>query len=67
MSVNGVEVDFTLDTGSDVTIITEETSKSLNLKLEKPERVLVGADQGQLEVVGESEIDMVNKKNKLST
>ena len=61
VDVNGRGVDFTLDTGSDVTIITETTSRDLRLELTKPSRYLVGADSTPLNVVGESVVELNNK------
>ena len=61
IDVNGRGVDFTLDTGSDVTIITDQTSRDLELELENPSRFLVGADSTPLSVAGESLVELNNK------
>ena len=61
LGVNGKELDFTLDTGSQVTIITEQSSRDLKLDLVKPSKYLVGADGTQLNVIGESEVELSNK------
>ena len=63
LRVNGVEVDFALDTGSEVTILTRNTFKSIGRLLEKPSRLLVAADGKELNVIGECSI-RVNSKNK---
>ena len=41
LGVNGKELDFTLDTGSQVTIITEQSSRDHKLDLIKPSKLLV--------------------------
>ena len=61
VDVNGRNVNFVLDTGSDVTIITEQTSRDLNLELTDPRRLLIGADSSPLKVVGESVVELNNK------
>ena len=61
IDVNGRGVDFTLDTGSDVTIITDQTSRDLKLELKEPTRFLVGADSTPLNVAGESVVELMNK------
>ena len=61
VDVNGKGGDFTLDTGSEVTIITEPTSRDLKLELSSPSVDLVGADVNSLNVLGECEIELMNK------
>ena len=67
MLVNGEPVSFTLDTGSEVTILTEKVSKSLHLQLNKPTMLLVGANNKKLEVLGESTVDLTNKGKTVPT
>ena len=59
--VNGTYVDFMLDTGAEVSIVTEATVRNLNLALEKSDRVLSGADDSPLSVLGKSEVFLENK------
>ena len=61
LGVNGKELDFTLDTGSQVTIITEQSSRDLKLDLIKPSKLLVSADGNPLNVIGESNVELSNK------
>ena len=61
MGVNGKELDFTLDTGSQVTIITEQSSRDLRLAFKDPSKCLVGADGSALNVIGESDVTLSNK------
>ena len=61
VGVNGKELDFTLDMGSQVTIITKESSRDLKLDTVKPSKYMVDADGTQLNVIGESEVELSNK------
>lgn len=60
--VNRNKITFKIDTGADVTIITENTARQLQIKLEKPRFQIVGADGTALRVVGESEV-VIRKGN----
>ena len=51
--VNGTYVDFVIDTGAEVSIVTEATSRILSFALEKSDRVLSGADDSPLSVLSE--------------
>ena len=54
LKVNQQEVVFKLDTGAEVTAISETVYKSLdNISLQKPTRSLVGPAQHKLQVLGE--------------
>lgn len=61
VDVNSREVEFTLDTGSQVTIITEQSSRDLKLELVPSERHIVGANSRPLEIVGDCEVELSNK------
>ena len=63
VDINGCGVDFTLDTGSDVTIITVTISRDLSLRITKTQLhvYLVGTDIIPLNVVGESVVELNNK------
>lgn len=56
LKVNGMDVDFTLDTGADVSTVTVETSKTLGLDLANSDRHLSGADGSSLNVKGFSKV-----------
>ena len=58
LKINGKEVDFTLDTGADVSTLTEKSSESLNLDLRVPERCLTGADGSKLNVLGVADVSI---------
>lgn len=49
---------FTVDTGADVSTLTEHTSNELGLKLEQPEHLLMGADGTNLNVLGVCEVSV---------
>ena len=52
--INGKEVKFKLDTGAEVTAVSEQTYKSLTgIKLQKPSRVLYGPARQALDVIGQ--------------
>ena len=50
-----------MDTGAEVSILTEETSKLLELRLERSARVLSGADGTPLSVLGRTEVLLESK------
>lgn len=52
LTVNGKNVDFILDTGAEVSTITEQTLCELDIELEKPKKCLTGADGSNLNVLG---------------
>ena len=56
LRVNNRPVEFTFDTGAEVTVLTEDTSKLLGLELDGPEKCLTGADGSGLNVAGMSEV-----------
>ena len=58
MKVNGSEVDFTFDTGADVSTLTVKTSSKLGLNLKEPDRHLSGADGSSLKVLGFSRVNI---------
>jgi predicted aspartyl protease len=63
--VNNVAVEFTIDTGAEVTVLTESTGRKLNLDYSKPSRVLYAANGSDLNVLGESKVNISN--NGIST
>ena len=60
--VDGTYTDFVIDTGAEVSIVTEATSRILSLELEKSDLVLSGADGSPLSVLGKSEVLLENKR-----
>ena len=58
--VNGTYTYFAVDTGAEVSIITEATSRILSLALEKSDRILSGADGSPLSILGKSEVLLEN-------
>ena len=67
MQVNGKEVDFTFDTGADVSTLTVETSKKLGLSLREPDRYLSGADGSKLAVTGVGDVHIKSTYNAVDT
>jgi hypothetical protein len=58
LHVNNVEVEFTFDTGADVSTLTEKTCDMLCIKLQEPDRCLSGADGSMLNVLGVSNVNI---------
>lgn len=56
LRANNRPVEFTFDTGAEVSVITEKTSKTLGLELTKPKKGLTGADGSKLNVAGMSKV-----------
>ena len=46
-----MNIDFTFDTGADVSTLTEKDCEKLGLQLKVPERCLAGADGSRLKVL----------------
>ena len=65
IEVEGKEVRFLVDTGAEVTVITERVARLLNRGVRRTEKKLFGAGGGALEVLGEVEIAM--RKGDVST
>lgn len=64
LNVNGVITPFILDTGADVTVITENTSKHLGANIVNTAKNLTGASGKPLKVVGEISMKIVSKQSK---
>jgi predicted aspartyl protease len=52
--VNNVGVEFVIDTGADVTVVTEETGSRLGLRWEQPKRAVVGASGITMDIAGQT-------------
>jgi len=61
LRVNDINVDFVLDTGAEVSTLTESTSDKLNMPLENPSKCLIGTGGKSPQVKGTT---MVNIKSK---
>ena len=59
--VDGTYTEFVIDTGAEVSTVTESTCKALNLRLKKSDRVLSSADGSPLSVLGRSEVLLESK------
>lgn len=67
LKVNEKSVKFALDTGSEKTVLTEETFKELNVKLEPQSTLLVGADGADLNALGEAQVCIQDKQRSTET
>ena len=63
LRVNGQTTAFILDTGADVTVITENTSKRLKANVVHTDKILTGAGGKPLTVIGEVRVRIVSKHN----
>ena len=52
---------FTLDTGAQVSTITEKTMHELDLHVAEPDRTLIGAGGKSLNVIGVSNVSISSK------
>ena len=59
--MNGKNIDFTFDTGADVSTLTEKDCEKLGLQLKVPERCLAGADGSRLKVLGIADVSIKSK------
>lgn len=64
LNVNGQNIPFILDTGADVTVVTENTYKRLGANFVSTDRCLTGASGKPLKVIGEIHMQIVSKQNK---
>ena len=64
---NGIEVEFYLDTGASVTVLTVETYQQLEGELTKPTCVLLSADGKNMNVLGELSLKLSNKSMSITT
>lgn len=60
--MQGENVNFTLYTGSEVTVVTEGMADILKLKDGMPEKLSVEADNKELKIVGFSLVKVKNKE-----
>lgn len=67
MKVNGESVDFTIDTGADVTVLTCKTFERLGTRLNQPSKLLLSADGSKLDVVGEANVSIKSKHKSIDT
>ena len=56
--VDEVEVSFKIDTGAEVTVVTEAVGDSLNRTLKPTQRILYGPDKKPLSVLGELAVSL---------
>jgi len=60
LRVNGHPVEFSIDTGSEVSVLNEATCSQLKLHLSKPSKLLKAANGQGLDVCGEVEVELCN-------
>jgi hypothetical protein len=59
--VNGIDVEFVIDTGADVTVVTDVTRERLGLKCEIPDRLILNASGAEMNVVGQANVRIRTK------
>ena len=59
---NGKKTDYKLDTGADVTVLTEDTFKGLDIKYRRPSKILKGANGKVMKVLGEVDICLSSRR-----
>ena len=59
---NGKKTDYKLDTGADVTVLTEDTFKGLDIKYRTPSKILKGANGKVMKVLGEVDICLSSRR-----
>ena len=67
MKVNGVNINFTFDTGAEVSVLSEQSSRHLNLSLTTPTKCLTGADGSVLDVVGMTDVTIKSTYRSIKT
>jgi len=67
LRVNDKEIEFTIDTGAEVSVLNTNSAKNLGLNIVKPAKVLVGADGSQLNVRGMAEVCIASTFRSLNT
>ena len=60
--MNGVDVDFYLDTGAAVTILTVQSFEQLDCKLFPSTTILLSADGSKMENLGELDVKISGKR-----
>ena len=53
IKLNGQDTVFKLDTGVEVSTVTQHTYQSLEIQLTKPQKILYGPSQTYLKVIGQ--------------
>ena len=61
LCVNGKDVDFTLDTRAEITVLTRHSGKQMGLDLLSQTRLLKKAGGHELKIVGEAEVCIRNR------
>jgi len=67
LRVNDITVDFVLDTGAEVSTLTESTSDKLSMPLENPSKCLIGADGKGLQVKGTAKVNIRSKARSIES
>ena len=61
LTVEGEKLEFVLDTGSDITVITEEASRLLGSKIYPCSNILLGPNGSELETIGEIDVTIATR------
>jgi len=67
LKVNDKEIEFTIDTGAEISMLNTNVAKNLGLNIMKPAKVLVGADDSKLNVRGMADVCIASTLRSLNT
>jgi len=67
LKVNDKEIEFTIDTGAEVSMLNTNVAKNLGLNIIKPAKVLSGADGSKLNVRGMADVCIASAFRSLNT
>jgi len=67
LKVNDEEIEFTIDTGAEVSVLNTNVAENLGLNIIKPAKVLVGANNSKLNVHSMADVCIASTFRSLNT